>query len=150
MPALRDLIIKAQDVVSHINIPIVVKTYPLLMTAVAQKEFTDEVGHLEKLSQIENDDARKKKFTTLCETRAKRNSVTALHFATAASSECNKLYFNIAKVLYPEASFYQLFMMLLPEVATQWRATIVIGNTELGKKFHLFHFLIKKLRMLII
>src|SRR3990167_5519287 len=93
--------------------------YSALRDAVEQQQLSDEIQKLGDMFSLGDDGAIKTQFAMLCRARGQQ---AGLSFSDPHPTPCNVLYFNIAKALYPEASFQTLLGILLPEVTTQWIA----------------------------
>ena len=140
MFGLRDLLLKAKVLVDFSDDSECVESYSKLMHLVVEKEYADELKKLEEMSYLKDDEAKKIRFLFLCHARDGMNRGTYLHFATMPNSVCNELYFNIAKLFYPAASFQELFQILLPDVRVQWGVELIVGQTLQRKKTLLVSF----------
>ena len=91
-------------------------------------EFNDELKKLEEMAkcvrltsadpEIQQSILREH-FAALCHERNQINKGFHLHFLANPLTQCNKLYFHVAMILYPDADFLALFCLLLPDISTQ-------------------------------
>ncbi len=94
--------------------------YQTLAQVVVRKELSDEVANLEAMVLLGEEHAIRARFIELCRIRDERNRGTVLHVLEQPETLCNVLYFNLAKVLYPGASFGTLCTVFLPLIEKEW------------------------------
>src|SRR3990167_2525087 len=121
---LRQLIKETSEDPSRHHVPTPDTDYVTLVDAIVQKDLTDEMAKLNAMIRLGSMEEIKERFSALCRDRAEQNQGTFLHFGANPHTLCNTLYFNIAKLLYPEANFKALFKLLLPEVTTLWQVDL--------------------------
>jgi hypothetical protein len=130
---LISLISKAR---SLIELPAtIIKTPSALKESVECEDFALEVGRLEVLLPLLPDEETVKvRFSELCLKRDEQNRGTLLHFTSTPESLCNQLYFELAKVLYPEASYLQMFGYLFPMLTHIWLLKTLLVKSGLGRR----------------
>lgn len=136
-PSMLQLIRETSENPNRHAVPTPVTNYMMLVNAIIQKDLTDEMAKLQAMTRLDHIEAVKEQFSVLCRTRAEQNHGSFIHFSSNPHSLCNTLYFNMAKLLYPEASFQELVKLLLPDITTLWHVDLkqnIKTHGKLGKR----------------
>jgi hypothetical protein len=95
-----------------------------LQIEAARYEFIEGVKAIDDMIQTYKQSADleqvKLAFTKLCLDRHQKNKGTLHHYAARAETWCNALYFDIAKALYPDAKFMEIFCILIPTLTNEF------------------------------
>jgi hypothetical protein len=112
MPMYRETIEKIKELLSHCNKLIAVKNsenmapydYTSLLELVVHSELEEEVSWLTEALAAADDESKetdlKNQFKARCADRAARNSNSCLAFTAMPQGACNKLYWEMANLLF--------------------------------------------------
>ncbi len=115
-------------------LPEVLEDYPTLIKAVEKQDLEAELLKLEAMIHLVEEQAIKMDFSRLCLEREQQNQLTRLDFMANPANYCNQLYFNCAKVLYPDYSFQLIFKILMPSIRTQLVVGLTIRHQDVKQK----------------